>query len=179
MHSHTQLVGDDAAHCSGLCQVQERSTAADSRVQHGALTLPDHGDDGGGADEVDQAAEERLVAQVAVVLLGMLSLHDEHDHSDPECAPATSGIVSRLLHFYDYLLRFEATHGTVLICTLHLMLSMHLAPPCREQRAHRDLRHLQGHQAEALLLKALDHLADDAPLNAVRLDLQEFRMAVG
>ncbi len=38
------------------------------------LTLPHHGDDRGGADEVDQPAEERLAAQVAVVLLGVLTL---------------------------------------------------------------------------------------------------------
>lgn len=40
------------------------------------LTLPHHGDDGRGADEVDQAAEERLGAQVAVVLFRVLRLQE-------------------------------------------------------------------------------------------------------
>jgi hypothetical protein len=61
-----------------VCWVQGCMTACCVRVhvQHVTPTLPDHGDHGGGADEVDQAAEERLGAQVAIVLLGMLGLHN-------------------------------------------------------------------------------------------------------
>jgi hypothetical protein len=62
------------------------------------LTLPHHGDDGGRADEADQSVEERLGAQVAVVLLRMLRLWVSTKVAErPRCRQQHAGQVTRLL----------------------------------------------------------------------------------
>lgn len=45
--------------------------------------------------------------------------------------------------------------------------------PPKDVSTHRDVGHLHGHKAEALGLEALDDLADDAALYAIRLDHNE------